>query len=151
MPISHTRRMVFVHVPKNAGTAITLAKGMEFQMEGHHKWTEYQSCLGKEKWEEYFKFSVIRNAWDRLYSSYKYARMPKSYWHSNDCKRSTEHLWHFCERSGGSGCYATSLSRIWRAAGRVLTQLTGRSAARSSAESSSGAGMCMSFSKTHSK
>lgn len=98
--------MDFVHVPKNAGTAITLAKGMEFQMEGHHKWTEYQSCLGKEKWEEYFKFSVIRNAWDRLYSSYKYARMPKSYWHSNDSStRYPKHVdYDLCSRLDFEEC-----------------------------------------------
>jgi hypothetical protein len=29
--------------------------------------------------------------------------------------RSIEHFWHFCQRSGGSGGYATSLSLIWRA------------------------------------
>jgi len=27
---------------------------------------------------------------------------------ANVCKRSTEHLWHFCQRSGISGIYATS-------------------------------------------
>jgi hypothetical protein len=62
------------------------------------------------------------------------------------CKRLTEHLSHFCQRSGGSGIYATRLSMVWQAAGRVLSQLAGRRFS-----SSSGAGLCISFSKTHSK
>jgi hypothetical protein len=61
-------------------------------------------------------------------------------------KRLTEHLSHFCQRSGGSGIYATRLSMVWQAAGRVLSQLAGRRFS-----SSSGAGLCISFSKTHSK
>jgi nitrate/nitrite transport system ATP-binding protein len=61
-------------------------------------------------------------------------------------KRLTEHLSHFRQRSGGSGIYATRLSMVWQAAGRVLSQLAGRRFS-----SSSGAGLCISFSKTHSK
>jgi hypothetical protein len=61
-------------------------------------------------------------------------------------KRSTGPLSHFCQRSGGYGIYAIRLSMVWQAAGRVLIQLAG-----SRASSASGAGWCMSFSKTHSK
>jgi len=32
-------------------------------------------------------------------------------------------LWHFCQRSGGSGIYATWLSMVWQAAGRLLSRL----------------------------
>jgi GNAT superfamily N-acetyltransferase len=38
-------------------------------------------------------------------------------WAVDEGKRSTEHLWHFCQRSGGSGIYATRLSMVWQAAG----------------------------------
>jgi hypothetical protein len=48
-------------------------------------------------------------------------------------KRSTEHLSHFCQRSGDSGIYATRLSMVWQAAGRVLIQLTGSKASWSPA------------------
>jgi RHS repeat-associated protein len=34
-------------------------------------------------------------------------------------KRSTDHLLHFCERYRRLGCYANSLSMVWRASGRV--------------------------------
>jgi hypothetical protein len=61
-------------------------------------------------------------------------------------KRSTEHLWHFCQSSGTSGIYATRLSMVWQAAGRALIQLTGSRALWSPA-----GGLCISFSMTHSK
>lgn len=84
MPISHSHELVFVHIPKNAGTAITKAKNLNFVMEGHHKWFDYKNILGEKKWEKYYKFSVVRNPWDRLVSNYKYSRMLKSFWHSID-------------------------------------------------------------------
>lgn len=84
MPISHEHKLVFIHIPKNAGTAITRNEKIKFQMEGHHKWFDHKNLLGKQKWEEYFKFSVVRNPWDRVLSNYKYSRMLKSYWHSTD-------------------------------------------------------------------
>jgi hypothetical protein len=64
----------------------------------------------------------------------------------DDRKRLTEHLSHFCESSGCYGIYATSLWFRDGADSRVLSQLTG-----SSDSCSSGAGLCMSFSNTHSK
>lgn len=84
MPISHKHKIIFIHIPKNAGTAITNAPGMDFQNSGHHKCSEYKDLISAEKWGEFFKFSVIRNPWDRVVSNYNYARMIKSYWHSTD-------------------------------------------------------------------
>lgn len=79
MPISHKYKCIFIHVPKNAGTSIT----NEFQMQetGHWRATAIKRAHPKE-WETYFKFTVVRNPFDRFVSSYNYARMEKSYWHS---------------------------------------------------------------------
>ena len=66
---------------------------------------------------------------------HKATRSRKGYWrmnqneivrHALNSKRSTEHLWHRCQRPGGSGIYATRLSMVWRAAGRFSSQLAGR-------------------------
>jgi len=84
MPVSHSHKLVFVHIPKNAGTAITKSSSIKFEKDGHHSWMEHQKHLGPEKWNEYFKFAVVRNPWDRVVSNYKYAKMLKSYWHSTD-------------------------------------------------------------------
>lgn len=83
MPISDNLKLIFVHIPKNAGTSITNNKLAEFSNGGHFTAEEIKQRHPK-KWEEYFKFAVIRNPWDRVVSNYEYARMEKSYWHSSD-------------------------------------------------------------------
>jgi len=62
------------------------------------------------------------------------------------CKRSTEHLLHFCERSLSSRSYAIETASALGGWAWALIQWTGRRAGRSSFD-----GLCMSFSKTHSR
>lgn len=80
MPISDFIKTIFIHIPKNAGTAITNSKTAKFYMGGHHSAKEIKNQHPK-LWEEYFKFAVVRNPWDRVVSNYEYARMEESYWH----------------------------------------------------------------------
>ena len=86
MPISVEKKLIFVHVPKNAGTAITNSVESKFRDQGHHTAIYYKNQYAKE-WETFLKFAVIRNPWDRVVSNYEYARMPVSYWHSADESR----------------------------------------------------------------
>lgn len=86
MPISHNLKSFFIHIPKNAGTAISNSKKANFLMNGHYSAMEMALKFPKE-WNEYFKFAIIRNPWDRLVSNYEYARMETSYWHSADSSR----------------------------------------------------------------
>jgi len=81
MPISHKNKLIFIHIPKNAGTSITDSEGMNFSFKGHHLPSFYKSNFPNQ-WENYIKFCVIRNPWDRVVSNYEYARMPESHWHS---------------------------------------------------------------------
>ncbi len=81
MPVSHRHRLIFIHVPKNGGTAITKADGMGFTLIGHHYPQYYMKGLPAE-WENFTKFGVVRNPWSRVVSNYEYARMAESYWHS---------------------------------------------------------------------
>lgn len=85
MPISHNNNLIFLHIPKNAGTAITDAKGMNFTHIGHHFPDFYQNNFPYE-WKNYTKFAVVRNPWDRVVSNYEYGRMAESHWHSVSCK-----------------------------------------------------------------
>lgn len=79
MPYSDKHKTIFIHIPKNAGTAITNA--LEMNDVGHHTW-EYYKNKYPEKWNDYKKIAVVRNPWDRVVSNYEYALMEESYWHS---------------------------------------------------------------------
>lgn len=81
MPISHKNKLIFIHIPKNAGTAITDSDGINFELIGHHLPNFYISKFPNE-WESYTKFAVVRNPWDRVVSNYEYAKMVESHWHS---------------------------------------------------------------------
>jgi hypothetical protein len=98
--ICHPYRCVFVHVPKTAGISIEhvfidlmgltyetraplLLRHNEDPAKGpprlaHLKATEYVSrgYLSPEQFEGYFKFSFVRNPWDRIISEYKYRGYP---------------------------------------------------------------------------
>ena len=85
MPVSDDIKLIFIHIPKNAGTSIYKeffddgsGRGAFF---GHHKWQKYNRKI-PGKWRSYTTFSVVRNPWDRVVSNYVYARKEESYWHS---------------------------------------------------------------------
>lgn len=60
-------RCVFIHVPKAAGTSIALTL---FNSPSRHvPWTEYYRA-NPGKFRRYFKFSFVRNPWNRLVSTY---------------------------------------------------------------------------------
>lgn len=63
-------KVIFVHIPKCAGTSIA------HTLYGTHTWHWKSSELrfiNRQKFDSYFRFSIVRNPWDRLYSTYKYA------------------------------------------------------------------------------
>ena len=74
MPVSHKHKLVFIHVPKNAGTSIT--KQLDLENAGHYHWSHELPRDG------YRSLSIVRNPWDRVVSCYEYARMEESFWHS---------------------------------------------------------------------
>ena len=64
------RDFVFIHIPKTAGTSMTKIFGEAFQK--HNTAKEVIDIIGKEKWNEVYKFSVVRNPWDKVHSWYKF-------------------------------------------------------------------------------
>ena len=59
-------KAIFIHIPKTAGTSIAQAL---FGGSRHVPYIEYKRA-NPYKFERYFKFSFVRNPWDRLVSTF---------------------------------------------------------------------------------
>ena len=83
MPISHDKKLIFVHIPKNAGESVEKALGMyrgdpKQTMWGvvgkrtvlqHLTGVELRDRIGDEAiWNGYFKFAIVRNPWSKAVS-----------------------------------------------------------------------------------
>jgi len=101
MIISHSKKFVFVHIQKNAGTSITkyLAKYQTYQdivlgcthfgnevmplyhkkfnLHKHSQAKNIRNIMGDETWSKYFSFSFVRNPYDRMVSLYNWCRKGK--------------------------------------------------------------------------
>lgn len=82
MPVFDDLDLIFIHIPKNAGTSIEMTiHGERGQYSGHYDWKKYERDV-PDKWKDYESFSVVRNPFDRTVSNYKYARKKRSFWHN---------------------------------------------------------------------
>lgn len=81
MPIFDKHKILFIHIPKNAGTSVISVFGKS--RSDHEKWPYFQKKHPKA-WSNYTKVAIVRNPWDRAVSCFKYAQMKKSHWHSHD-------------------------------------------------------------------
>jgi hypothetical protein len=68
--ISHEHRCIFVHIPKTAGNSINRVFGVDWQ--DHKDLQRYATELPDDTFRDYFKFAVVRNPWDRVFSDYNY-------------------------------------------------------------------------------
>lgn len=86
--ISNEKRTIFTHIPKCAGTSIEKAFGLTVKpSDGKHASIgDIKNHFNKQNashlYDQYFKFTFVRNPFDQLYSFYNYHRnlisdMPK--------------------------------------------------------------------------
>ncbi len=61
---------IFIHINKTAGTSIT--KAIKLPKRRHLSAKEVIEIVGKERWEKSYKFTFVRNPWDKVVSHYKY-------------------------------------------------------------------------------
>lgn len=62
---------IFIHVPKAAGTSISLA--LYGGNIGHRRAADYER-ISRREFGRYYRFGFVRNPWDRLVSAYEFAR-----------------------------------------------------------------------------
>lgn len=64
---------IFVHVPKSAG--ISIGYSLYGRKTGDHRTiADYKLCFKKDEFKSFFKFTFVRNPWDRLVSAYLYMK-----------------------------------------------------------------------------
>lgn len=66
----NAHRAIFIHIPKAAGTSVAQAL---FGGSRHIPYFKYERA-NPYKFERFFKFSFVRNPWDRLVSTYFYLK-----------------------------------------------------------------------------
>ena len=82
MLLSDDHKFVFVHIPKNAGTSIQSTLGKIYpggiigyeddEIFFHSTIRQIYSKFGSSI-DNYFKFAVVRNPWDRMWSFYRFS------------------------------------------------------------------------------
>ena len=70
--ISDKHKLIFIHIPRTSGTSIEKMFAIDMDKESgkHLKASEIKRLAGAEKWNTYFKFSLVRNPWERVGSLY---------------------------------------------------------------------------------
>lgn len=81
--ISHQYKCIFIHISRTAGTSIEQTicgkNWWQINKDTKHITASKAKELYKDYWSSYFKFSIIRNPWDRIVSCYHYLWYKKKY------------------------------------------------------------------------
>jgi len=73
--INHEYKCIFIHIPRTAGTSVELTidnKNWATNIKEKHLIASVAKYVYRDYWDEYFKFTIIRNPWDRVVSMTKF-------------------------------------------------------------------------------
>lgn len=80
-PFQHktNKQIIFIHIPKTAGTSIVNALNLgtpdrRTGIRKHYNAREIIKILGETQWLASFRFSFVRNPWDRMLSHYRFRK-----------------------------------------------------------------------------
>ena len=84
-------KSIFVHIPKTAGLSLIHAiYGDNVELYGHKRIIQYQKVFSH--FDQFYKFTVVRNPWDRLYSAYRF--LQNNGLNEHDMNAREQHLKH---------------------------------------------------------
>ena len=86
---------VFVHIQKTAGKSIRQALGLK-KGANHNSAQQWLNEYTVDEWNNAFKFTFVRNPWDRLLSSYMYRRLAWQPGRVGGCFKSRRCLFEMC-------------------------------------------------------
>ena len=80
--ISHQYKCIFIHIPRTGGTSVELTLthtdwGLSHKPE-KHIFASHAKKLYAQYWDDYFKFSIVRNPYDRLISLYLWSHVTRT-------------------------------------------------------------------------
>ncbi len=68
--IDHKNKLIFIHIPKTAGTSLQELLFNKKIFNAHRKSLKIIKKIGR--YNDYYKFAIVRNPFDRLVSIYHY-------------------------------------------------------------------------------
>ena len=108
-----TVQAIFVHVPKTAGNCILgnlLAHDIKIFGTPHGKWPTAHRRFSDEEWLKAFRFTMMRNPWDRIVSYYHHSR--RTYPEPTQPEQFAEWVWkhegHLIDTSPGRALFDES-------------------------------------------
>ena len=74
--INHEYKYLFLHIEKCGGNTVRDALGLPYEPTAGHIPLEHKSQYFKHDPKDYFKFTFVRNPWDRMISTYAFYNKP---------------------------------------------------------------------------
>jgi len=84
-------KLIFIHIPKTAGLTIRKAFGEDVYKDvGNQHESASEAIKNFDKWDEYHKFTIVRNPWDLWVSAFMYMSQ-----NTNHVSHVNSNLWGF--------------------------------------------------------